>query len=243
MPDLPIASAATLNHTTIASGDLFPVLDISAASGSKGSKITFGELFNGVPLLGAANVFTGANTFASGTITTNQPAVNVTQTWNNAAVGFKAMFFNITTTAADYINTALMEFQRNGSTVFKMDHAGSMSWTGAGMFWDTNNFKAQLPTSGYFTINDDAKLYRDAAGVFGVRNSTNAQALRIYETFTDASNYARLSFITTAGAYTITPEAAGTGTLRTLNISGLPTSASGLPSGTLWNNLGIVNVA
>ena len=44
MPNLTISSAASLTGATTASGDLFPCLDVSAASGSQGSKITRDEL-------------------------------------------------------------------------------------------------------------------------------------------------------------------------------------------------------
>ena len=43
MADLPISSAATLTSATLATGDLIPILDISAGAGSKGSKITAAE--------------------------------------------------------------------------------------------------------------------------------------------------------------------------------------------------------
>lgn len=62
----------------------------------------------------------------------------------------------------------------------------------------------------------DISLLRDGAGILAQRNGTTVQIKRIYETFTDASNYARLSIITAAGDYSIKPEAAGTGTLRGL---------------------------
>lgn len=57
MADLPISSAASLTHLTIAQGDLFPLVDISASAGSKGSRITLGEL--------AASVFTVGSTVAT----------------------------------------------------------------------------------------------------------------------------------------------------------------------------------
>lgn len=44
MANLPIASAAALTGAQTASGDLFPLLDVSAAAGSQGSKITRDEL-------------------------------------------------------------------------------------------------------------------------------------------------------------------------------------------------------
>lgn len=82
----------------------------------------------------------------------------------------------------------------------------------------------------------DVLLHRDAAAVFAQRNGANPQTIRVYGTYTDASNYERLRVSTAAGAYVIKPEAAGTGTLRDLHISGLPTSNPG--PGILWNNAG-----
>lgn len=52
-----------------------------------------------------------------------------------------------------------------------------------------------------------------------VHNSTsNVTRLSVYETRTDASNYSRIALITAAGDFNIMQEAAGTGTLRGLNI-------------------------
>ncbi len=81
---------------------------------------------------------------------------------------------------------------------------------------------------------------QDAAGLISIKSGLGACELDICGSFTDNSNYERLVLRTAAGAYSIKPEAAGTGTLRTLQISGLPTSNPG--PGILWNNLGIVNV-
>jgi hypothetical protein len=44
MPDLTIANAAPLTGAQTAGGDLFPLLDVSAAPGAQGSKITRDEL-------------------------------------------------------------------------------------------------------------------------------------------------------------------------------------------------------
>jgi hypothetical protein len=88
MADLTINNTATLTGAGLASGDLFPLLDVSASAGSQGSKITRDELRIGLGitgggtlatagytltlpatgtavLLGTANVFTVAQTFAS----------------------------------------------------------------------------------------------------------------------------------------------------------------------------------
>jgi hypothetical protein len=57
----------------------------------------------------------------------------------------------------------------------------------------------------------DAGLFRDAAGVLAQRNSTNAQTLRWYRTFTDASNYERGALQTASGQVILAAETAGTG--------------------------------
>jgi hypothetical protein len=78
----------------------------------------------------------------------------------------------------------------------------------------------------------------DAADVFALRNASAAQTLRVYGTYTDASNYRRLAIgSTTAGVFSITAEGAGTGASgNVLHISSLPTSNPG--PGILWNNAG-----
>jgi hypothetical protein len=70
------------------------------------------------------------------------------------------------------------------------------------------------------TGTGDVSLSRDAAGVLAQRNGTNAQEFRIYDTYTDASNYSRgyFGFITDAGIFAIGTQAAGTGTVRDIEI-------------------------
>ena len=72
-----------------------------------------------------------------------------------------------------------------------------------------------------FGNGGDLTLTRDAANIFAQRNSTNAQEFRLYNTFTDASNYERLSFVSQTGAaYLIKSEALGTGTVRDIALMG-----------------------
>lgn len=75
--------------------------------------------------------------------------------------------------------------------------------------------------AGYpFVINGDTFLARDAANTFAQRNGTNAQTLRVYNTYTDASNYERgvLDWTTNANQLTIGTQNAGTGTARSVVI-------------------------
>jgi len=82
-------------------------------------------------------------------------------------------------------------------------------------------------STGYFGFSStsntqiaaDVMLRRDAANMLALRNGTNAQAFNVYNTFTDASNYERLSASWVSNVMQITTQAAGTGTLRAMEIN------------------------
>ena len=57
----------------------------------------------------------------------------------------------------------------------------------------------------------DLTLWRDAAGRLALRNGTTSQALRIYETYSDASNYERASLSCESDTVTLAAQTAGTG--------------------------------
>lgn len=57
------------------------------------------------------------------------------------------------------------------------------------------------------------KLYYDADNILAQRNGTNAQIARIYNTFTDASNYERLSLGYVSNVLLLKHEALGTGSV------------------------------
>ena len=75
-------------------------------------------------------------------------------------------------------------------------------------------------TSGNADATPDTILRRDGADTFAQRRSTNAQTFRLYNTFTDASNYERGFFRWSSNVLEIGAEAAGTGTIRGLKITG-----------------------
>ena len=68
-------------------------------------------------------------------------------------------------------------------------------------------------------ISTDVLLARDAAAVLAIRNSTTAQAFRVYNTYTDGSNYERGQFGWSANVFQIGTAAAGTGTARNLELT------------------------
>jgi hypothetical protein len=88
----------------------------------------------------------------------------------------------------------------------------------------------------------DLVLRKDAANTLAQRNGTNAQTSRIYNTFTDASNYERFAISWDSNTLKLNTEAAGTGTQRNLSISAaqilmpdLPTSDPAV-AGALWRS-------
>lgn len=64
----------------------------------------------------------------------------------------------------------------------------------------------------------DTKLARDGANALAQRNSTTGQHWRVYNSYTDASNYERGNFSWTSNVLEITTAAAGTGNNRNIRI-------------------------
>jgi hypothetical protein len=75
-----------------------------------------------------------------------------------------------------------------------------------------------LGSAGALGWSTDLFLVRDAAQILAQRNGTTAQGLRIYNTYTDASNHERASFEWGSNVFTIKTEKAGSGSNRELNL-------------------------
>jgi hypothetical protein len=80
----------------------------------------------------------------------------------------------------------------------------STSWLGFSSLPGTNS---NFPAGG----NVDTRLYRDSAGTLAQRNGTNAQTFRLYNTYTDASNYERTSITRDSSGLVIDAQKGGTG--------------------------------
>lgn len=151
---------------------------------------------------------------SSGTLTASTP-INITQTWNSGATTFDAFRITITDTASASGFGIRVFGGVNGTTnLFRVGSTGLL---------ETVNVLTTGYVQGttvYVGGSSDVRLYRDAANSLALRNSTNAQSLAVYETYTDASNYSRLRLYGTAGgSHTIASEAAGTGTVRDVVIA------------------------
>lgn len=200
-------------------------------------------------LLEVANVFTAGQTIqpasaatcltlAGGTVTTSNPLIAATQTWNDAGVAFSAFTIAITDTAKA-ANSSLFKITRSGATAAVLDVFVTSPYTYL-RFGGTDanaaycQFSSQYgnlfitPNSGGRTyINSDNTDIRvtssnaattyftlssdGAANILALRNGANAQTFRSYYSYTDGSNYQRAALKVAAANIELAAETAGTG--------------------------------
>lgn len=155
---------------------------------------------------------------------------SVTQTGTNAL-----RIYNNYTDSSNYSRLSLsgdrIEFERAGTGTGGFDSSMRKGTYGGIGWFQANTWVGQFPgQEGHFhlssikefrwgfgeqTWNYDLSLARDTSDTLALRRSTNPNCFRIYNTYTDANNYERLSLSATRIAY----EAAGTGVSRDLTIS------------------------
>lgn len=81
-----------------------------------------------------------------------------------------------------------------------------------------NNTGLVVWTGGIGVGATDCLLSRDAGNILAQRNGTNQQTFRVYNTYTDASNYERFIMHANGNNMDLATEAAGTGTARNLRV-------------------------
>jgi hypothetical protein len=181
--------------------------------------------------LTASYSVTGANT---------TPLLNLSGTWNTTGVA-QGILLNITDTASAGASR-LLDVQSSGTSLFAVAKAGTTSGSGGFSFLAATGGTFQFVSGGTGTVsfrrgstiifdaradgtnsfnfnagfpvgwNSDTFLARDAANTLAQRNGTNANTLRVYGTFSDASNGRRLDITsTTGGIFTLTATGNGTG--------------------------------
>lgn len=142
------------------------------------------------------------------------------------------------TKTADITSTGIQTIDGTESLpsyTFQSDNASGMYRIGANQIGWTTTGQAKMQLAGtalglrsdglfYWNsgaINSGGDLFiaRDAANTLAQRNSTNAQTFRIYNTFTDASNYERITLKWLTNNSYLINENAGTGlSTRSLHI-------------------------
>lgn len=81
-----------------------------------------------------------------------------------------------------------------------------------------NTYLGIGPDASNANISPDIFLFRDAANTLAQRNTTNAQTFRIYNTYTDVSNYERAKLEWSSNVLRIGTEKLGTGSARALEL-------------------------
>ncbi len=190
------------------------------------------------------------------------PMINLAGTWNTSGTP-SAIKLNITDTASDAASL-LIDLQVGGTSKMSVDKAGRLgsnfklfqadtsTWavSSSGLGWASKvalkNNGVQTHSGGYYSWANssdangttDTFLFRDgAAGIIAQRNGVNAQALRVYGTYTDASNYERLALKTTAGSKVeLAAETAGTGG-DNLDVALTPAGTGGVTLGANYQQL------
>ncbi len=198
-------------------------------------------------VIAAANVYLATGgltptfsdvTITGGTTTTNNPVLDMTQTWNNVATTFTGLKLNVTDTASAS-GSLLMDLQVGGVSKANLRKDGALylanSLSASGDVLSGGFIRAMLNTS-QITIGgtSDIVLARDAANVLALRNGTASQAFNVYNTYTDASNYERGYSRWNAGVFEFGMETAGTGTTKHTRIN--RASGANLYLGDWFNN-------
>jgi hypothetical protein len=208
--------------TVVHADDVFVYVNVHDATQSpQGStlKITSADLWaNAQPI-----------TIAGPTVTVSTPVLNLSQTWNASGVAFTAIKLNITNTASN-TGSLLLDLQVDGTSKASIGKTGALvladGVTAAGVTstLDQNAVVLKPATSGtacYVQFQDSGGTQIGYVG---------------FVVGTASGNELRLASGTGRALHLI----AGSGTYIFEN---LPTSASGLPTGALWNSSGVVHVA
>lgn len=169
-------------------------------------------------------IFTGTN--ATPQLLISPTGTTLTFPWNIAGTVLGA---NVASGyVGDYIN-----FRRSGVTT------PDFNVNASGVTYGGNLISKQTFTQ----FNDSVGvgvLSFDANYLWGLRNGTNANELRVYGTYASGASYERLVMRTASGNYTIGTESAGAGVARGLNITTAETTAIAIDSS---QNVSVTNLA
>jgi hypothetical protein len=228
------------------------VQGVAGASSSPGGSTTQLQYNNGGAFAGTSGITTTGTELgiASGTKTASAPILDLSQTWNNAAVTFTGLKLNIANTASG-AGSLLANFQVDGTSLFGVSKSGGIGYiqqpggqlngmlcpttTGSVQFYQQGGFMGGFQayrgllissnqgaglgfTDGVSTTAGDTYLHRDAANTVAQRNSTAPQEFRLYNTYSDSSNYERGFLKWDAGVLRLGFEKLGSGTNRSLEI-------------------------
>jgi len=202
--------------------------------------------------LAPAKQFTGTWVTGQGTTNTKphfliEPTGTTSTAWSNSGTGLGV-------NAASGFAGNLLDVQVNGTSQFRVNSAGTIvapggartfasfgginltgdaggAWLGVSTLLNATTFR----TNGSIIFHDGTGtntllIERDAANTLALRNGTSAQVFRVYNTYTDASNYERGFLRWSSNVFEVGPEAAGTGTTRPMRITAATLKLPNLPT-------------
>jgi hypothetical protein len=218
---------------------------VAVSGGTPGGSDTQVQ-FNNSSAFGGSAGFTYNTTnltvgLGGGTVTADDPVLDLTQTWNNAAVTFNGIKLNVTSTASATASK-LLDLQVGGTTKFNVRKSGhvtveattgitSSNWTyitGSDKYDQTGgiairNGQLQIAANlafGWSSTSDpagnSARGYLDvlSTGLWRFTCSTSPGTIQLHNTYTDTSNYERISLTWSSNVCYLKPENAGTGSAR-----------------------------
>jgi hypothetical protein len=189
-----------------------------------------------------AQTWTAKQTFnlfeaAAGTLTDSTP-VEFKQTWNNAAVTFTAINADVTSTASNG-SSLLLALKENGTVRFSVQKTGAVvvggGMTVIGQITTYNTIQA----GARFSVANQFFLESDGSNSPAFRNGVNPQSFRLYNTYTNGTNFERAKCAWESNRFVIATEAE-TGTKRGITLEASDLVLSDLPTsdptiaGRLW---------
>lgn len=229
---------------TVSTGFLPFIFDIN---GERMRIISTGEVGIGTNApIGRLHV---ADTTLAGSGSLAGSLLNLSQTWNTTGTP-TAILLNVTDTASNAASL-LMDLRVGGTSRFNVTKSGVLNLSsqvnaavfavsgGAGATINSTRIGIGSGVSIDFSSTAsaaglaDSSIVREAVGILAQRNALTPQAFRLYNTFTDASNYERAKIAWESNTLRIGVEVAGTGTSRALEFqtngaTRLTISASGV---------------
>jgi hypothetical protein len=205
-------------------------LDLVGSGGGGGGATLGANTFTATQTITAAANTSALTASYSVTGTNTTPLLDLSGTWNTTGVA-RGILLNVTDTASP-TTSRLLDLQRNSSSVFSVNRLGQITAAAFSTASTIGIFQSEPSTirvsasatfawqsGSNWNGTSDVILARDAANTLAQRNGTNAQTFRLYNTFTDASNFERGFMRWNANVLEIGTEAGGTGMARQLNVS------------------------
>lgn len=178
----------------------------------------------------ARDAYVGRQLILGGnTVTASMPLISGTQTWNGSGITFAGLFFNFTDTISQG-GSLLLQLQVGGVDRAWIRKDGKLAINGSAVFGGTTSPTSSIGQvgAGYIMANStgaigftstadasnsaDTILWRGGAGILQLKNSTNAQALQIFNSDAGGGNIERTLLGWSGGEFFFGTEAGGTGT-------------------------------